>query len=174
MPVPVMVAICAIFISAFLLLRRLFSSETHPNTPQETPAPLTSIKASTSVRVPPIRTASQYEKLYGYVHMHAVLHNNRQSAIRSCVLGETLQLIREPQNPYDKNAIRVLRPNGLDVGHVAKENAAEIAPRMDRGETFIARVNWINPPHDDFQHHGLKVRISFLKDRKVKNQQADL
>lgn len=42
-------------------------------------------------------------------------------------------LRREPQNAYDPNAIRA-EIDGLLVGHVAKEAAAELAPLMDRME----------------------------------------
>jgi hypothetical protein len=43
-------------------------------------------------------------------------------------------LVREPANPYDPNAIQV-RIGGRQVGYVPKALAANLAPRMDRGET---------------------------------------
>lgn len=164
MPVMILLGLFAIVVVTLLLLGHMFSSEAKNTTatvPQTTTTPV-------EMPTPINATALQFEKLYGYVHMHGVKHNNRQATIRSCVLGESLQLVREPENPYDKNAIRVFRPNGLDVGYMPQDNAAEIAPRMDSGETFFATVEWINSPRDDFRDYGLKVRVSFLKDRKVK------
>lgn len=46
--------------------------------------------------------------------------------------GELVRLIREPTNPYDRNAIRVDNSGGTQVGHVPKEVAAVLAPLVDR------------------------------------------
>jgi len=45
--------------------------------------------------------------------------------------GEMVLLIREPQNPYDMNAIRVDNVRGQKIGHISKANAAKLAPFMD-------------------------------------------
>ena len=47
--------------------------------------------------------------------------------------GEYVKLVREPSNPYDRNAIRVENLSGEKVGHVKKEQAAALTPIMDGG-----------------------------------------
>ncbi|ORY75046.1 SNF2 family N-terminal domain-domain-containing protein [Leucosporidium creatinivorum] len=46
--------------------------------------------------------------------------------------GEAVTLQREPQNPYDPNAIRAMNMSGVQVGHIPKTVAARLAPLMDR------------------------------------------
>lgn len=40
-------------------------------------------------------------------------------------------LVREPQNPYDRNAVMVCNVYGNQVGHIKKELAAAMAYVMD-------------------------------------------
>lgn len=42
-------------------------------------------------------------------------------------------LEREPQNKYDRNAIKVVNVVRQQVGHIKREMAAALAPVMDRG-----------------------------------------
>lgn len=46
--------------------------------------------------------------------------------------GEMVGLVREPQNPYDRNAVMVTNIYGNQVGHIKKELAAVMAHVMDR------------------------------------------
>ena len=45
---------------------------------------------------------------------------------------EMVALCREPNNQYDKNAIRVVNVFGQQVGHIKKEQAAALAFVMDK------------------------------------------
>ena len=47
--------------------------------------------------------------------------------------GESLVLIREPANTYDRNAIRVDKADGTQVGYVPAYLARNIAPLVDEG-----------------------------------------
>lgn len=42
-----------------------------------------------------------------------------------------VSLVRQPQNPYDRNAVMVANVYGSQVGHIKKELAAAMAPIMD-------------------------------------------
>ncbi|XP_075717560.1 helicase-like transcription factor isoform X2 [Rhinoderma darwinii] len=46
--------------------------------------------------------------------------------------NEMVALQREPNNPYDRNAVKVNNVNGEQVGHIRKELAAALAQIMDR------------------------------------------
>lgn len=43
-----------------------------------------------------------------------------------------VSLVREPQNPYDRNAVMVTNVLGRQVGHIKKELAAAMAYVMDK------------------------------------------
>lgn len=45
-------------------------------------------------------------------------------------VGERVLLRREPNNPYDKNAIRVDNVMGQQIGHIGRHMAARLAPYM--------------------------------------------
>lgn len=103
------------------------------------------------------------EQKHFYFHVHGVMHGNRQSVVSCCVRGEDICLIREPTNPFDRYAIRVLRLNGDDLGYVPRDIAAELAPMMDAGQQVRAEVDWLNSPTPEPRHYGLKVRVGLLK-----------
>lgn len=69
----------------------------------------------------------------------------------------TVTLVREPENPYDPNAVAV-HISGVKVGHLARADAVLIASVMDAGNTITASfhplppilgIEW-EPDHDAF------------------------
>ncbi|KAI4872692.1 hypothetical protein NFI96_032483 [Prochilodus magdalenae] len=56
--------------------------------------------------------------------------------------GEMVSLVREPQNPYDRNAVKVTNVYGSQVGHIKKELAASMAYIMDNK---LAKVEGVVP-----------------------------
>jgi single-stranded-DNA-specific exonuclease len=81
-----------------------------------------------------IGEASQFHtKLVG------VSYEGRQDTIAGLKLGEELMLERQPQNPYDPNAIAV-RYGALQLGFIRKEIAKHIAPHIDAGARYRARI----------------------------------
>lgn len=48
--------------------------------------------------------------------------------------GETVELVPEPKNKHDSNAIAVISPRGVQLGYVNAERAPYIGNRMSRGE----------------------------------------
>ena len=74
-------------------------------------------------------------------------------------IGYKLELVREPENQYDKNAIRINNGSGQQLGHVPRLDAAALAPLMDGGteaEAFVSSIvgggdlNW-----------GVRIRIEY-------------
>lgn len=51
--------------------------------------------------------------------------------------GDEYTLERDPQNPYDANAIRVMG-YGVFIGFIPKSDNADLAAAMDEGRTFTA------------------------------------
>ncbi|KAG8213634.1 snf2 family protein [Butyriboletus roseoflavus] len=46
--------------------------------------------------------------------------------------GEQVSLVREPHNPYDRNAIQVKNIGGAQVGHIPRNVASKLAPILDQ------------------------------------------
>uniref|UniRef100_A0A673CDH0 Helicase-like transcription factor n=1 Tax=Sphaeramia orbicularis TaxID=375764 RepID=A0A673CDH0_9TELE len=79
--------------------------------------------------------------------------------------GEMVGLVREPQNPYDRNAVMVANIYGNQVGHIKRELAAAMAYVMDNK---LAKVEGV-------VHYGTKnkfnmpVMLSFWGKEENKN-----
>uniref|UniRef100_A0A8C7DFR4 Helicase like transcription factor n=1 Tax=Oncorhynchus kisutch TaxID=8019 RepID=A0A8C7DFR4_ONCKI len=56
--------------------------------------------------------------------------------------GEMVSLVRQPQNPYDRNAVMVANVYGSQVGHIKRELAVLLANIMDNN---LARVEGVVP-----------------------------
>ena len=67
-------------------------------------------------------------------------------------------LVREPENPYDPNAIKVTAAGVAFLGYLPREIAAELAPLMDEGMQFNAFFVSLNE-HPIYRTVGLTVRI---------------
>lgn len=74
--------------------------------------------------------------------------------------GDKLILKREPENPYDKNAIKILH-DSTTLGHVDKELASVLSKAIDNGEIVKAVIDRITggPP----LKYGILVNISIHK-----------
>ena len=58
----------------------------------------------------------------------------RAAVIEECEEGDLLELVREPDNSYDSNAVMVLRrPDGAQLGYLDQRAAAEVSQDTGRG-----------------------------------------
>ena len=73
---------------------------------------------------------------------------------RHLTVGDRLQLVREGDNPYDANAVRV-EWRGLKMGYVPQRDNAAVARQMDRGTALEARVAVLR------ENRNRSVRIEF-------------
>lgn len=55
-------------------------------------------------------------------------------------IGERLQFIREPENPYDKMAIAIKTEEGVKLGYVPKADNAIFARLMDAGKLLFGKI----------------------------------
>jgi len=53
--------------------------------------------------------------------------------------GDRLELVREPDNPYDPNAVRI-DWQGCKLGYLPRRDNAAVARQLDRGTALQARV----------------------------------
>ena len=68
--------------------------------------------------------------------------------------GDALDLVREPDNPHDANAVRV-EWRGRKLGYVPRAENGALAWAMDRGESLRARVSRLA------EHSNPRRRIEF-------------
>jgi hypothetical protein len=69
-------------------------------------------------------------------------------------VGDRLDLVREPANPHDENAVRV-EWRGRKLGYVPRAENAALAWAMDRGERVTARISRLQA------HPNPRLRIEF-------------
>ena len=71
------------------------------------------------------------------------------------------ELVREPDNLYDKNAIKVALFGHFEFGYIPAPIARELSPLMDAGRVFVAEHKFRNQsPYHDLV--GLTVKIKEL------------
>ena len=68
------------------------------------------------------------------------------------------EMVGEPNNPHDKNAIKVALFGHFEFGYIPRSIAKELAPLMDNGGCFVAEYQFRNgsPNYDTI---GLTVNI---------------
>jgi hypothetical protein len=71
--------------------------------------------------------------------------------------GRRLTLLRQPQNPFDANAIAVFNSDAsLQVGFLPREDAKRLARALDKGTRMDALSIW------EVLDHGRRVQIRVL------------
>lgn len=86
-----------------------------------------------------------------------------QQIIKQCRVGETVTLLREPSNRYDGNAVAVLTRHG-QIGYVARDDAEEVARRLDWGEQPECMIARILGGTRDKPNLGVVITVSWLED----------
>ena len=90
----------------------------------------------------------QRSPLAGFRHYHGV------EVLRDLKPGDRLELVREPENRHDPNAVRV-DWRGVTLGYVPRRDNASVARQMDRGTALEARLATLR------QNRNRSVRIEF-------------
>ena len=79
-------------------------------------------------------------------------------AVGNCQPGEPLRFVADPGNPYDENAIKVLRSSGEQLGYLNKELAEEINAKTLEGYKYVVAVASVTEPlHGGW--HGCNILI---------------
>jgi HIRAN domain len=73
---------------------------------------------------------------------------------RELAVGDRLDLVREPANPHDANAVRV-EWRGRKLGYVPRAENVALAWAMDRGERVTARISVLR------EHRNPRMRVEF-------------
>ena len=71
--------------------------------------------------------------------------SSRQEIIKTEVQEEDkLQLLAEPENPYDPNAVMVLSKLGNQIGYLNKEIAERVGPALANETEIHVTARWVN------------------------------
>lgn len=86
-------------------------------------------------------------------------YENRNERIEKVCVGDRVELVREPDNQYDFNAILVRNSDG-SLGYISAEDNSFIAPLLDSGNfTYEAEVTTVIP----LSMRSEKCKASILK-----------
>ena len=89
-----------------------------------------------------------------------VTFEGRQNIVAELSVEEKLLLIREPQNRFDRNAIRVERSNGEQVGYIDRNLAAKLATIFDEYRKPVsATVDEITGGVDTGTYLGARIKF---------------
>ncbi len=72
-------------------------------------------------------------------------------------VGDSLDLIREPENPHDPRAVRV-EWRGRHIGYVPRRENSDVARLIDRGARLEARITRLAESRDPWA----RVRFEIL------------
>ena len=86
-----------------------------------------------------------------------VSFERRQEKIVGLESGETLELVREPDNQHDANAVAV-RYGAIQLGYLRREIAKRLAPNIDGGERYSAVVGSTTGGGPD-RHTGVNIHV---------------
>ena len=84
----------------------------------------------------------------------------RQDIIRKCYPGDLVSLVREPKNPYDKNAIRIDFKNQT-IGYINKQDAVLLSAILDEQRDHVAIIHRLTGGVPDYPNYGVKVSIAW-------------
>lgn len=108
-----------------------------------------------------------------YAKIHGVAFTNpdgghRENIIAArCRAGDLLYLVRELHNSHDKDAIQIRRVEfdgkharvAEQLGYISRELAVTLAPEIDSGTMFLARIAEITGPLERGHNVGVNIEI---------------
>ena len=90
-------------------------------------------------------------------------YEGRTEQIEKVSLKDTVQIIRDPDNPFNANNFVILTKNGKNLGNMPAQLCNAIAPLFDVGDLVFqnAEVNFVEPISKRSRH--AKQAIAFVE-----------
>lgn len=105
------------------------------------------------LRAESIRILVQSSPLAGFqYHAGAALWDRLQ-------VGDRLDLVREPDNPYDARAVRV-EWRGIKLGYLPRAENEAVAAAMDRGERVEGRIGALVTHRNPWRRVRIEVFVA--------------
>ena len=106
----------------------------------------------TAANPQPRKVLVQHSPLAGFQYHHG------EDLWPSLRVGDTLTLVREPQNRYDDCAVRV-DWQGRKLGYVPRRENVAVAQMLDRGERLEATLAALSESRNPWGRIEFKVRL---------------
>ena len=84
-------------------------------------------------------------------------HHDAPAVWRDVRAGDRLELVREPDNPHDPNAIRV-EWRGRTLGYLPRSDNAAVARQLDRGAALRASVAQLT----ENRNHSVRLEVEVV------------
>lgn len=84
-------------------------------------------------------------------------HHDAKQVWEALAIGDPLELVREPANEEDRNAVRI-EWCGFHLGYLPKERNSDIARQLDRGAPLLARITQIAK----YRNHRKKLQLEIF------------
>jgi hypothetical protein len=81
--------------------------------------------------------------------------------IKACSVGEVIELVPEPDNRYDSDAVKVCRQNGEQLGYLPSGH--RMAEGGELNADYRVTIEEIYPFEEKPRSRGCKLRIAVLK-----------
>jgi hypothetical protein len=94
-----------------------------------------------------------------YTKIAGITFAKSEQYVKVLKRGSSLILEREPQNKFDKNAVRIYDMNEQFLGYINAGLAAKLAPRMDAGVSFCALVSEVTGGTADKPNVGCNIEL---------------
>ena len=122
-------------------------------TPQAMPPSSSMVSASHNIPV-------EFNDWFFETNVAGMKYSGRMERAKHLVAGNPLKLVREPENSYDSNAIKVLTSQGEQIGYLSKQVAGYLAKTLDKmGVSHDAKVSsvWKQP----IPHFFVRIEVCF-------------
>jgi HIRAN domain-containing protein len=86
--------------------------------------------------------------------------SSRQAIIGRCYVGEELELVPEPANRFDPDAVKICRKNGEQLGYWPADG--RMAHDLASGWTYRVTIDEIYPFKENRKKHGVRLRVEVL------------
>jgi len=95
-----------------------------------------------------------YTKVAGVTHRNDDRSRRQEIIEEECEALVKVTLDHEPDNPHDPNAVKVLLPNGDQIGYLDRRLAGETVRRAARGYRHVAFISAVTGGDEYFDDEG--------------------
>ncbi|WP_418792255.1 single-stranded-DNA-specific exonuclease RecJ [Phosphitispora sp. TUW77] len=106
-----------------------------------------------------------------YTKVAGVTFGDRQEKAACLSEGQQMNLVREPDNKHDANAIKIETFTGIQVGYLNARLARHFAPLLDSGEKYNSYVTQVTGGKD--RNYGINIIIQKSKEAGGELQQKE-
>lgn len=103
-----------------------------------------------------------------YTKVVGVSFEGRQEMVRKLEIGQSVELVRQPENTHDRNAIAVISEAGEQIGFIKAKLSKDLAPVMDSGVKYVAEITSLNGNNDaDMDTLGVNIFVEKAVKEKI-------